>query len=851
MIQQSVVEDSGQYTSSCGYCKSAGETSVSHDLLNRGWRRSGKFVYKPAMDKTCCPPYTIRLNCKDFVASKEQRRVMSRMERYLKGVLSPPVKEGRTSTAGDFASGQEEEGVGGMNTVNSKEFLPLTRAVHKREHRQGESSQALQPPTRAVHRGEHGQGNSSQALPQGRTYVLPPASFRDNSVLSKLVCEVDAAVRFCQVVGELPEHAVFAPVAVRATPAKVRAQLKKKTKKKKEKQQQQQQQKEEEEEEVEEADVAYTSNVAFSISGHLRRLAAMDASASATAGRHEAVAVTTAAAAAAAPSGNSWGPAEVATGMDHAVEGQGESEEAGRDRARCQNELATATRMPADGEQLPPGSGKPPEAMQRRRGSSHVEDAAGGGGGGGRAGGAHAVAEMLARRLQGVGVSLPGGLKAEALNGHLNFVSHPQPQPQPQGQAVAMAAVGSSPRGLAEAESKSTVGSDPFAPEHMQKLPQKWATDAHNTHTKGTSGLPDDAHKGAAAAGGGEGFSGAPQGTNTSMRSCGGKEKLPRHHHHSHQPHHPHTRMKGGGQGQEAAAATAGAAAAAEVGLESSLGGLKQEGGSSAASSRGGPTAPSKPKEGATRELQVTLARSAFDAEEFQLFKKYQVAVHGDKPGSVTPAHYRRFLVDSPLIPVAPRADGSTPPCGFGSFHQQYRVDGRLIAVGVVDILPTCLSSKYLFWDPEYAFLSPGKYSALQEVAWVRAAGGACASLAYYYLGYYIHNCPKMKYKAAYAPSELLCPLRFQWVPYSVAEPLLDRTSLVFLSSFLPRPRQTASICATTTESSPHGHGGAPWRRQGSPQRGEGQLPAAQELQEVLGDARWHNRAAAAGAEVA
>jgi arginyl-tRNA--protein-N-Asp/Glu arginylyltransferase len=25
---------------------------------------------------------------------------------------------------------------------------------------------------------------------------------------------------------------------------------------------------------------------------------------------------------------------------------------------------------------------------------------------------------------------------------------------------------------------------------------------------------------------------------------------------------------------------------------------------------------------------------------------------------------------------------------------------GRLVAVGVVDVLPRCLSSKYLFWDP-------------------------------------------------------------------------------------------------------------------------------------------------------
>lgn len=29
-------------------------------LIDRGWRRSGKYCYKPVMDITCCPLYTIR-----------------------------------------------------------------------------------------------------------------------------------------------------------------------------------------------------------------------------------------------------------------------------------------------------------------------------------------------------------------------------------------------------------------------------------------------------------------------------------------------------------------------------------------------------------------------------------------------------------------------------------------------------------------------------------------------------------------------------------------------------------------------------------------------------------------------
>lgn len=30
------------------------------DLIDRGWRRSGKYCYKPSNRTTCCPSYTIK-----------------------------------------------------------------------------------------------------------------------------------------------------------------------------------------------------------------------------------------------------------------------------------------------------------------------------------------------------------------------------------------------------------------------------------------------------------------------------------------------------------------------------------------------------------------------------------------------------------------------------------------------------------------------------------------------------------------------------------------------------------------------------------------------------------------------
>ena len=177
--------------------------------------------------------------------------------------------------------------------------------------------------------------------------------------------------------------------------------------------------------------------------------------------------------------------------------------------------------------------------------------------------------------------------------------------------------------------------------------------------------------------------------------------------------------------------------------------------------------------------LEVRFVPSSFDDEEFELYCRYQAAVHGDSPSELSQSAYQRFLVASPLLPEpggASRAGGA-PACGFGSFHQQYRLRGRLVAVGVVDVLPRCLSSKYLFWEPELAPLCLGKYSALADIAWVaKQQAGPCPSLAHYYLGFYIHSCAKMRYKAAFKPSELLCPVTRRWVPFAAAAAALDGT---------------------------------------------------------------------------
>ncbi|XP_034292256.1 arginyl-tRNA--protein transferase 1 isoform X3 [Pantherophis guttatus] len=142
-------------------------------------------------------------------------------------------------------------------------------------------------------------------------------------------------------------------------------------------------------------------------------------------------------------------------------------------------------------------------------------------------------------------------------------------------------------------------------------------------------------------------------------------------------------------------------------------------------------------------------------------------------PEALHQIEFTRFLCDSPLeaehLP-------NGPDCGYGSFHQQYWLEGKLLAVGVIDILPKCVSSVYLYYDPDFSSLSLGVYSALREIAFTRQLHEKASDLSYYYMGFYIYSCPKMRYKGQYRPSDLLCPETYTWIPLEQCLPSLERS---------------------------------------------------------------------------
>ncbi|KAH8106110.1 arginine-tRNA-protein transferase [Cristinia sonorae] len=192
-----------------------------------------------------------------------------------------------------------------------------------------------------------------------------------------------------------------------------------------------------------------------------------------------------------------------------------------------------------------------------------------------------------------------------------------------------------------------------------------------------------------------------------------------------------------------------------------------------------------KPDSTAVHKFEVTLEPSSFTEEKFALYQSYQREIHREEKEK-NPSSFKRFLVESPLVSEDIAYTHPPPahlPRQYGSYHQLYRLDGKLVAVGVIDILPTCVSSVYFMYEKEWEKLSLGKMSALREISLaneIRTAGAL--EMGFLYMGYYIHTCQKMRYKGDYSPSYLADPEDYTWHPLEKCIPLLEKNRFATFS---------------------------------------------------------------------
>lgn len=137
-------------------------------------------------------------------------------------------------------------------------------------------------------------------------------------------------------------------------------------------------------------------------------------------------------------------------------------------------------------------------------------------------------------------------------------------------------------------------------------------------------------------------------------------------------------------------------------------------------------------------DLRVTVGQPHCSEEKFRLYRRYLTEWHC-RTDPEDPSAFESFLYDSPLATT---------------IEFEYRdTSERLLAVGICDVCPHCLSSVYFYFDPADACRGLGTYGALHEIEFARQT-----KLDYYYLGYFVRGCGAMEYKASFRPHEVLDP---------------------------------------------------------------------------------------------
>ena len=145
------------------------------------------------------------------------------------------------------------------------------------------------------------------------------------------------------------------------------------------------------------------------------------------------------------------------------------------------------------------------------------------------------------------------------------------------------------------------------------------------------------------------------------------------------------------------------------------------------------------------KTFEVRLEAPAYHPLKADLYRRYLEYQHASED-TIDEERYCQFFVDTFL--------------GDDTKELQLFDEDELVGLGIVDFVADAVSSVYFFFDPNYAKLSPGTFSALVEIELARAQG-----CRYYYLGYYIRECAAMSYKSRFRPNELKDCEGDEWRP--------------------------------------------------------------------------------------
>jgi arginyl-tRNA--protein-N-Asp/Glu arginylyltransferase len=172
---------------------------------------------------------------------------------------------------------------------------------------------------------------------------------------------------------------------------------------------------------------------------------------------------------------------------------------------------------------------------------------------------------------------------------------------------------------------------------------------------------------------------------------------------------------------------------------------------------------------------------SRIPAERFEFASKYRRILNHNKdlrmairPTShATVIHYHLYAryieerhADGDMYPpTREQFDKFLVTGGVDSFFLEFWLHDRLMVVATCDPLDDGISAVYTFFDPDENKRSLGTFSILQQIKWASSH-----NLDFVYLGYWVPQAEKMRYKSNFLPLEVLLDGHWQRLSRTMTE---------------------------------------------------------------------------------
>lgn len=176
----------------------------------------------------------------------------------------------------------------------------------------------------------------------------------------------------------------------------------------------------------------------------------------------------------------------------------------------------------------------------------------------------------------------------------------------------------------------------------------------------------------------------------------------------------------------------------------------------------------------------IHLYKSHYNPEMFELSRDYETNVHKRAVKDSGKQFFKEYMAMSPLYDPTNKQEAGKPspwdddiepevfedesehrsieetlkanevpyPPTPGSYHMYHRIDGELVAIGIIEITEKYFNSAYFMYKSKYAYLNLGVVGAIIELEYCQKLMDLWQpSLQYYHLGELVLDCPKVNYK--------------------------------------------------------------------------------------------------------